>query len=51
MYAQMGDECHQIQLLAEIQDHQKDGKAISKEEGKISYANVTDRYNITTRGW
>ena len=51
MYAQLDYQGHQSQLLAEIKDHQKDGKAISKEEGKISYANVTDRYNITTRGW
>ena len=47
----MGDECHHIQLLAEIQDHQKDGKEISREDGKIRSANGTDRDNITIIGW
>ena len=32
MDAQVDDECHQFQLLAEIQDHRKYGTEISKEE-------------------
>ena len=35
MYAQVDDEGHQFQLLAEIQDHHKDETAIPKEEEKI----------------
>ena len=51
IYTHMDDEGHQFQLLAEIQDHRKDGTAISKEEGKIRSSNATERDTITTRGW
>ena len=51
MYAQVDDKGHQFQLLAEINDHRKDGEEISKEEGKIGSSNVTERDNIMDRGW
>ena len=39
MYAQVDEAGHQFWLLAEIQYHQKDGTAISNEEGNIRSAN------------
>ena len=51
IHVQMDDEVHQFQLLAEIQDHWKDGVEISKEEGNIRSSNGTERDKIMTRGW
>ena len=50
MYAQVDEAGHQFWLLAEIQYHQKDGTAISNEEGNIRSANGMERGNTTTIG-
>ena len=50
IHVQMDDEVHQFQLLAEIQDHWKDGVEISNEEGNIRSSNGTERDKIMTRG-
>ena len=51
MYAQVDDEGHQFQLLADIQNNQNDRKAISKEEKNIRSANGMDRDKIINRVW
>ena len=51
MYTKVDDKGHNFQLFAEIQDHQKDGTDIPKEEGRIKAANGMGQDKITTRGW
>ena len=41
MYVQVDDKGRHFQLLAETQDHRKDGTEISKEESNIRAVNGT----------
>ncbi len=50
MYAQV-DEGNMFQLLQEIMDHKKDGKAIDVLNGTITLRNGNVTPKITTQGW
>ena len=47
----MDDKGRKFQLLKGIQDHWKDGMAISKEKENIRNANGMERDKIKTIGW
>jgi hypothetical protein len=51
LYAQMDKEGNLYQILKEIVDHEKDNRAISKDNGWVMSGNGQRKPKITTIGW
>ena len=51
MYSQVDSEGHSLALLKEINDHRKDGSAVSPDDAWIENASGRRFQRRTTRGW